>query len=119
MTSFLAGSLADQVTSALSAVFLDATLTRVTTTGSDPTQPGTPNPTTTAYACKAIEDTYSIIERAGGNVQEGDVKVLVLAQTLATVPQLTDTITTGGVERRIISFTRDPAGATWEIQARL
>jgi len=105
----------------MSPIFLDATLTRdVPGRATDPADP--PLPTSVAYPCKAIEDTYGVTLQAAGLVNGTDVKVLILAATLAVEPQPLDRITIRGVTRTIVplgtsgvpAVTSDPARATWE-----
>lgn len=118
MTSPLEGRLAKTIGKAMSGLFYDATLSRTTTTGGSPFDPGGGTTTTVDYTCKAIEDTYSLFEQQNTLIQAGDVKVIVLATTLSVTPTTADKITTRGTERAIIRVDRDPAGATWTLQAR-
>lgn len=119
--SFL-DDLPDQITDALADDFRDAILTRAgTPTGPshDPT-PGTP----VDYACKALRDTWSGYDRVSGLVSVTDQKILILATTLATTPQLGDVIAiAGALPLRIASegggqpgVSTDPAGAVWVIR---
>lgn len=119
MSSPLEGSLAKAIGNGLKGLFYDATLTRTTVTGGDPYDPGSGTTTTETFACQAFEDTYSTFERQNTLIQAGDVKVVVLATTLATTPTTADKITTRGVTRSIVSVERDPAGATWTCQVRV
>lgn len=118
--SILEGELAEIIGDAIGGadLFYDAVLSRTTITGGDPYDPGSGVETTETFACQAFEDTYSIFERQNTLIQAGDVKVVVLAITLATTPTTADKITTRGVARSIVSVGRDPAGATWTLQAR-
>lgn len=118
--SILEGELAEIIGEAIGGadLFYAATLTRTTVTGGDPWDPGSGVETTVTFPCQAFEDTYSIFERQNTLIQAGDVKVVVLATTLATVPTTADKITTRGVTRSIVSVERDPAGATFTLQAR-
>lgn len=118
MTSPLEGSLAKTVGKAMAGLFYSATLSRSETTGGNAWDPGSGTTTTVDYACKAIEDSYSLFEQQNTLIQAGDVKVIVLATTLAVTPVTSDKITTRGVTRAIVNVQRDPAGATWTLQAR-
>lgn len=127
MTSILESSLAQTIAKAASFIFLDATLERdVPGTITDPADP--PPPTQVTYTCKAIEDEYGVGTRAQGLVNVGDVKILILATTLAVAPLPGDRITIRGVKRQIVpmisratglpSVQSDPARATWECRTR-
>ncbi len=122
MTSILLGSLAAEISSDPDVVdlFLDATLTRdVPGTITDPADP--PVPTQATYTCKAIDVRFSVGLMAQGLVAGGDIKVLILANSLATAPLPLDRITIRGTTATVVpansagmgAVTRDPAGATW------
>jgi hypothetical protein len=119
MASPLEG-LAKTINGALGNIFLDATLTRnvvPSTPSYDPADPPAPVPTN--YACKAIRDSYSIRDMQGGSlILQGDVKILILAESLAVVPQKRDIITIQGSSFVVIDFGTDPATAVWTIQGR-
>ena len=125
MVSILADALAQTIANAASFIFLDATLTRdVQGTATDPADP--PAPTQVSYSCKAIEDTYSAGQRANGLVTADDVKILILAKTLAVSPLSGDRITIRGITRQVVPMgtsglpgvQSDPARATWECRTR-
>ena len=112
------------ISDALSDTFRDAVLTRLgapTGAAYDPT-PGAP----TTYTCKAIHDTWSAYYRASGLVEANDQRILVLATTLATTPQLGDTIALEGMTLRVVSdgggqpgVSSDPAFAVWVLRCRI
>ena len=117
MVSPLLGSIARTIANAASFMMLDATLVRdVPIVGGDPADP-TPPVTHQTFTCKAMEDTYSSYDRANGLAGEKDVRVLILAKTLAVEPQPLDRITIRGRTMTIVpspgSITGDPAQATW------
>src|SRR6266700_1203824 len=100
MVSPLLGSLATKIAQKMSFLFLDATLTRdVPGVATDPADP--PLPTSVVYSCKAIEEDFSIFLKAQGLVHENDVRVLILAKTLAVRPLPLDRITIRGITRTI------------------
>lgn len=109
---------------AASFMFFNATLTRETpTAGENAWTPGTP--TTTTYSCKAIIDAWSAYHIAGGMVAAGDLKVLILANTLSVQPQDGDKITVRGETVTLTSaggslpaVSTDPAKAVWECRGR-
>ena len=116
MTSILDGALAKTVGKALGGVFYVATLTRLTPGVGPAWDPGAP--TETAHACKGLVDTYSAYERQNTLIQAGDVKVLLLATSLAITPTAGDKVTIRGVAYNIIDVSTDPAKAVWVLQAR-
>lgn len=126
MTSPLSGSLAKTIYGAMKNIFLDATLTRdVVTPGGDPADP--PDPTPVSYPCKAIRDSYGVSFRSGGLVDEKDVKVIILQNSLSVTPLSLDRISINGMGGpfTIVSpsagsqpaVSADPANATWECRA--
>lgn len=126
MTSPLLGSVAKTVYGAMKNLFLDATLTRdVVAAGGDPADP--PAPTPVSYPCKAIRDTYGVSFRSGGLVNEQDVKVIILQQSLSVTPIPLDRISIVGMNGQLTIVTpgagsqpavsADPANATWECRA--
>ena len=108
------------IAKALNGIFLDATLTRSTVPASpsynawDP-----PTPSDTAYACKAIVESYSDRYRAEGLVGLKDRKVLILADSLDVTPQANDRITISGVTFLAVDVQTDPATAVWVVQGRM
>lgn len=118
MASPLSGALAAQIYKGMKALFLDATYTvDVPGTITDPADP--PAPTTTDYACKAIVETYSDYYSKNELVQDGDRKVLILANSLSVQPVVNSRITISGITFTTIKVDTDPATAVWEIQGRL
>lgn len=123
MTSPLEGSLARTIGKAMSALFLPATLTRTTPSGTgDPWNPDPP--TNVTYSCRAIEEEWGMSQLAGGLVLANERKVLVLASTLAVEPAPGDRITVRGHTLTIVpqgagvpAVSTDPAKAVWVLRA--
>jgi hypothetical protein len=118
MTGLLDGELAETIGSALldADLALDMTLTR-TTPGAGPSyDPG--QPTITSYGCKGFIDTFSDAYLAGGLVEAGDAKLVIIATTLAIEPQPGDGVTVRGKTYRVVAVSADPAQALFELQAR-
>lgn len=120
MVSLLSGSLAATINSALSSTFLDATLTRdvvqPTSPAYDPADP--PAPTPVSYTCKAIRDNYSVSDRLNSSIAAGDVKILILVNSLSVTPVVNDRITIQGSTFSAVRIDVDPANAVWTIQGR-
>ena len=124
MVSPLAGSLAKTVGSAFKGLFLDATLARTTlAAGPNAWTPG--SPTTTTYSCKAIHDTWGASWLSQGLVVADEVKLLILASSLAVDPDVGDVVTIRGEAFTISpnvggkpAVSTDPAKAVWECRAK-
>jgi len=120
-SNLLTGGLAATINKAFKNVFMDATLARDTRSGGTSYEPG---PVTTAtYSCKAIEDSYGAMFMANGLVDTNNVKILVLAGSLAVEPQPLDRITIRGKTYTVSTASAgvppvqsDPARATWELR---
>lgn len=132
--SLLGGEIAAIVGAEMAFLFFDATLSRQGTAAgaaeglSDPWNPtfyGDPE----TFTCKAIVEEWSARFVNEGLVNAKDVKVLVLASTLATEPKPLDWIEITGRGRfRIIPesagltgvapVSTDPAKAVWTLRAR-
>lgn len=120
MASPLSGSLAATIYSGMRNLFLDATLMRdvvlPTSPAYDPADP--PAPTPVEYTCKAIKDNYTLRDRADGLILQGDVKILILANSISVSPLLQDRVTIQGVTFTLVDASVDPAMALWTCQGR-
>ena len=121
MVSILEGELAETIADALTeaAIPYDVVVSR--TTSVDPGTPWDPSDdtvTVTDYECRGYVDTFDDSYRAGGLVQQGDIKIVILANTLSVTPTLADTVTVRGETYQIVNVSSDPALALWEVQAR-
>lgn len=120
MASPLSGSLASAIYSGLKGIFLDATLTRDVFAASSPDVEFDPAaPTQMTFACKAIRDNYSKSEMATGLVLMGDAKILILANSITTVPVVGDRVMIQSATFRIMNVMVDPALALYTCQGRL
>lgn len=118
MTSPLAGSLAAQIYKGMKDLFLDATYTvDVPAVIVDPADPAAPTPTD--YGCKAMVEKYSDYFTKQGLVQDGDRKVLILANSLAIKPVANSRVTIQGITFTILKVDTDPATAVWELQGQM
>lgn len=120
MASPLQGSLARTIGKAMSGLFYECSLLRETPgSTSPPYSPWSPGPaTSTAYACKGMVDTYTAFERSQTLIQQGDVKVLILAATLDVSPSTADKLSIRGTEYTVVAVDTDPATAVWTLQCR-
>lgn len=124
MAKLLEGGIADIVNKAAGSFFLNATLTRSNVAvGGSAFEPAVSTSETT-YTCKAIEDKWSAGVYGSGLVNSTDIRILVLAASLATTPVVGDRITIRGVTLTILpsesdklaSIQTDPARATWSLR---
>jgi hypothetical protein len=118
-------SMARTMGKALSPIFFDAVLTRPgvpTGPAYDPT-PGAP----TTFKCKALYEEYSAGARGQNLVGEKDVKVMILAASLATEPSSMDIIEIQAQSIKgciaapgsgaVLPVQTDPARAVWTCRA--
>lgn len=118
MVSPLEGPIRRTIGKALKSTFYAAKITRTTSVpGENPWDP--PSETiTTDYPCRGFVDSYSDFYLANSLINSGDVKVVILTDSLAITPALSDTVTIRGKTYSIINISPDPALATYTIQAR-
>lgn len=98
---------------------LDATLTSIT-----PQTPSSGNAIIpsipTQHACKGFIDDYKDSEIDGTIVRKGDRKVTLLGASItpSVAPKTNDQVSIEGDTYDVQEVTRDPAGATYELQVR-
>lgn len=87
-----------------------------TSDGQGGTTPGTP----VSKACKVLVDDYSDYRRQALGIPASDRKIIVLAASIAdaAIPAPGYTITAAGRDWSVVAVARDPAAATYELQAR-
>jgi hypothetical protein len=125
MASPLAGSLARQISRGLARTFLPATLTRITTADPEPETPWIPGEASAVtYPCRAIHDAWGETWLSGGLVGANEVRITILAHSLAIEPAPGDVVTIRGEAYTIVpagsgkpAVATDPAKATWECRA--
>lgn len=120
MASLLESAIKKQVAAAFKGKLLTGTLRRSTAATVDGFG-DVSSPTTTDYAFEGIRDTFDAKYAAGAGIPETDVRILIIAGSLAAaagVPRQGDQILIRGAwhhVRRVISI--DPANATYVLQA--
>lgn len=120
--SILSGSFAAEIADALDAADIpyELTLTRDVEQDSPAPEPGNPpNIVPVDYPFKGFVDDFDASWRAGSLIQAGDVRVIIVANSLAVEPVAGDRITARGQTFTAITVQGDPALATWQIQARV
>lgn len=107
------------VAKALGPVFRDATL-KVSSGRDSNGQGGWIPRAAVSHPCKALVDDFSDFRRLNVGIPASDRKIILLAQSLpvGVAPAVGQTITAEGRDWQIISVSRDPAEATYEVQAR-
>ena len=113
--------IAGALNTALGPLLPSMTLTKVlpgTRSASDPSA-GT-QPTSRAYPCKGILDTYRTSQIDQTIVKQGDRKALLLGDSLPSgvVPAPGDTVTAEGAVFTVVAVERDPDAATYTCQVR-
>ena len=97
---------------------LNATLTRATKLR-DPQKPWLGlDAEIESFPCRGFVESYSDFIRAGGGIRDTDSKIVVLADTLKTVPQPGDDIRIRGATYNVVDVRSDPARATYTLQGR-
>lgn len=115
MGDLLDTGIAATVHSALKDFLLDVTFIKVTKVSDGS---GGFTETTASHSCKGMIDTYSDFYRVQGMVPHGDQKLLILQNSLSVTPELEDRATIRGQTFKVVGVAKDPADATWELQAR-
>jgi hypothetical protein len=74
----------------------------------------------TVSTCKLLVEDFSDFRRASAGIPANDRKIIILASTIspAVVPVVGWTVTAESRDWQIIAVVRDPAAATYELQAR-
>ena len=110
--SILEGSLALDVAAALEAAALPYDLTLQKRIAGTPV-------TWAPHACRGWRDQFTQDTVDGTLIRATDARVMIIAGSLAIEPTTSDRVTVNGVTYTVIvGVKRDPAGATWELQAR-
>lgn len=110
--------LPEVIADALDDVFRPATLNVPGGRVSD-NQGGWTNTEPQYHPCKALVDDYSDFRRASAGIPANYRKIILLAASLqaSVEPAVGLTINAEGRDWQIVAVSRDPAGATWELQA--
>jgi hypothetical protein len=100
---------------AMGSLLIDATITP--STRSSDGQGGQTLSYGAPVAAKGFTDTYSDFARLSG-IPATDRKIIILAASTTAVPKQGDRVTIDGGTFDIIAVNKDPALATYELQAR-
>lgn len=117
MPDIFRAGIAKEINKGLGSLVFDAVLTKSRpSTRGDLT--GGVNSVTTEYKGKGFVDDYENSRIDGTIIQVGDRKVVLLGASFSVKPETDDTVLIEGDTWTIVRVTRDPAGATYECQAR-
>ena len=72
----------------------------------------------TIYRARGFTDSYNSNLIDGKTIRIGDMIVVILGGSTSAVPKAGDTVIVEGASLEVVSVVRDPAGATYECQAR-
>lgn len=120
MESILDGDLAGEIADALDSAgipFAVTVIRDVPVEGGDPADPQPP--VETPFACSGWIDDWDADYLASGLVERTDVKIIVIANSIAIVPAAGDRVTARGKTYSVLNVSADPALATYTLQARL
>ena len=112
----LDGEIASTIGAALNFMMLDATIRRDGSSTVD-ARGNNIDGTPVTYACRGFRDSYSDFYRSLVGIPDTDIKIVLTASYLATVPTQDDKIQISGTWYQARSVRTDPATAAWEIQA--
>jgi hypothetical protein len=103
---------------------LDATLTKVTPGTRTPgSLTGGTNPTSATFACKGFIDKQANRDLRGTLIDDGNVRIVLIGDTInggaaASAPETNDRVAIEGRTYVIGVVDRDPAAATYTLQAK-
>lgn len=130
LSTLLTTDIKNIIGDALNDLFRSATIERDTLSTTAP--PASPDldvqdwapevTSTTTYTCKAIYENYSKYMLANNLVQANDRKIMILATSLVTTPEIGDRIILDSLTFVIPPGGKidiDPAGAVWNVQGRI
>lgn len=113
----LDGQIRNAIAAGFKGKLLKGSLTR-TTPGGGLDKYGDPvTPTQATYPCEGFVESFSAFYRAQAGIPDTDVKILLIAGLINTVPVKDDRVTFRGVTyqiRRVLDI--DPAEASYQLQ---
>lgn len=119
MDSILDGSLADDIAAALDSAGIPFAVTITRDVPQDSPDPADPlPPVTTSYDGNGFVDDWDASYLASSLVERGDVKIIIIATSIAIVPDTGDRVTVRGKTYSVLNVSADPALATYTLQAR-
>lgn len=117
--SILLGDLAQTVADALTSAGIPFAVTITRDVAQDSPDPADPlPPVTTSYDGNGFIDDWDASYLASGLVERADVKIVIIATSIAIVPDTGDRVTVRGKTYSVLNVSADPALATYTLQAR-
>lgn len=115
--ALLDGQIRNAIAAGFKGRLLKGTLTR-TIPSTETDDYGDPvGTTTTAYPCEGFVESFSAYYRAQAGIPDTDVKILLIAGLINTVPTKDDRVTFRGTTYQIRKTADvDPAGASYTLQ---
>jgi hypothetical protein len=117
MPNIFKANIAKEINKALGPLVFPATLTQTRASTRGNVTGGT-HPVKTKYPAKGFVDSYEAFRVDGTIIQSGDRKITLLGASVSVAPEVNDSIFIEGRDWLVINVARDPAGATYECQAR-
>lgn len=119
MDSILDGDLADDIADALTSAGIPFAVAITRDVPQDSPDPADPlPPISTDYAGSGWVDDWDASYLASGLVERADVKIIIIATSIAIVPDTGDRVTVRGKTYSVLNVSADPALATYTLQAR-
>lgn len=117
MPNIFGANIDREIANAMGPLVFPVTLKKITTsTRGDLT--GGVNSRETKYSCRGWIDSYRDSRIDGTIIQVGDRLASILGATLSVEPEPNDVVHIEDRDWRIVSVSRDPAGAVYECQVR-
>lgn len=119
MDSILDGSLADDIADALTSAGIPFAVTITRDVPQDSPDPADPlPPISTDFACNGFIDDWDADYITSTLVERSDVKIVIIANSIAIVPVAGDRVTVRAKTYSVLNVSADPALATYTLQAR-
>lgn len=119
MDSILDGSLAGDIADALNAASIPFAVVVTRDVPQDSPDPADPlPPISTDYTGSGWVDDWDASYLASGLVERADVKIIIIANSIAIVPVAGDRVTVRAKSYSVLNVSADPALATYTLQAR-
>jgi len=119
MDSILDGDLADDIADALNSAGIPFAVTITRDVPQDSPDPADPlPPISTDFAGNGFIDEWDADYITSTLVERSDVKIVIIANSIAIVPVAGDRVTVRAATYSVMNVSSDPAGATFTLQAR-
>lgn len=77
------------------------------------------NPSSVSYSCRGLVVSYDDADVNGETIKDGDRRISILANTLATTPSAGDRVVSDdGLTYEVIGVSRSPSGALYILHGR-